>query len=457
MTYAILFKIYFLDSFVIRQIERLRARIGTGHIYVIVDETKGPIGPIPHDLVIHATEADMILRGFVKGDPGSMFWHSADYSLYPLFEDYPPCDYYVTVEYDAVINGDLDALVAAAAGQKLDFIGQRINEPVSLWGWTHTCDTIYAQADLKPYLNAIAFYSFRAVALLRERRLEQSRQFRDGEISQYPLSEAFIATELELRGYKVGNLCDFGDTSRLSWWPPSPEPELEELGHCTFIHPVLAGERCAESLLRYNLDYLFAPGGIQAQRLRRLDLRDYIPVLFPILLNQGRAEPVAFAMDRVGAPLFEQPDPSPNIALGKPATQSSTCAASRRRSISEDAAGAVNGLPTGTYGFHTGHDDPPWWVVDLEGEHRLSAVWIFNRLDAPSTLRHVRLRISRDGCDWTLALDHRTDEMIGGVWGRPLMIDFNGTAVARFVRIELGNAGVLHLDQVKVFGVPADG
>jgi hypothetical protein len=55
-------------------------------------------------------------------------------------------------------------------------------------------------------------------------------------------------------------------------------------------------------------------------------------------------------------------------------------------------------------------------MVDLEESHRLSSVWIFNRLDAPSTLQHLKLLISRNGCDWTLALDHRSQGNIGGVW-----------------------------------------
>jgi len=457
VSHAVLFKIYSLDSFVIRQLERLKARVGNSDLFVIVDETKGPLGPIPHDRVIRSSEADMIRRGFVDADPVSaMFWHSADYSLYPLIEDHPPYDYYVAVEYDAVINGDLDEIIGGIAAQKVDFVGQRIDEPVSQWGWTTTCDTIYDQANLRPYLNAISFYSLRAVRHLRERRLELSRRFRDGEITQFPMSEAFIATELELEGYRVGNLPDFGDASRFTWWPPSPEVELPELQECTFIHPVLDGEHCAESLVRYNLHEIFAPDSIRPQRLAKLSPREYIPRIFPALMNQNRKEPIPFAMDQISAPLFEQPDPSPNIAVGKPATQSSISFASRWHSVRDDAGGAVNGLVTGTYGFHTGFDSPPWWMVDLERLYRLSSVWVFNRLDAPSNLQHLRLFISADGRDWTLSLDHRSNGTIGGAWGQPLMIEFDGTAIARFVRIELGNQGFLHLDQVKVFGEPAE-
>jgi hypothetical protein len=458
VTFAVLFKIYFLDLFVVRQLERLKAVVGPGDLYVVVDETKGAIDLIPHDKVVRVTEADMIRRGFAHAEPRlSMFWHSADYSLFPLIEDLPPYDYYVTVEYDAVINENLDRLVDAIAAQKIEFAGLRTTQPVTEWDWTKTVDTIYDPAVLRPYLNAIAFYSRRGVTLLRDRRLELSRRFNAGEITQFPMSEAFIATEMELHGYRVGNLADFGNFSRYTWWPPTVEAELGELRHCTFIHPVLEGERCAAALLRPDkLPDLFMPGWVVPQRLARLKPRDYIPKLLPILLHVGREMPATLASIDLPAPLFERPDPSPNIALGKPATQSSTCAQSRNIDLRADAGGAVNGMVTGTFGFHTGHDDPPWWMVDLETHYHLTGIWIFNRLDVPSNLQHFRIFISGNGRDWATLVDHRSDGNYGGAWGEPLMIEIGEDAIpARFVRIELGGPGVLHLDQVKIFGSPA--
>ena len=156
--FAVLFKIYFLDLFVIRQLERLKSVVGSGDLYVVADETRGAINPIPHDKVVRMTEADMIRRGFAHADPRlSMFWHSADYSLYPMIEDLPPYDYYVTVEYDAAINENLDTLVDAIGAQKIEFAGLRTSEPVTGWEWTKTVDTLYDPAVLRPYLNAIAF------------------------------------------------------------------------------------------------------------------------------------------------------------------------------------------------------------------------------------------------------------------------------------------------------------
>src|SRR5579859_3452242 len=111
-SYAIIFKIYFIDDFVIRQLDRIKAKMGSADLYVVVDETDRRIETIPHDRIVRLTESGMIQRGFAKGDAeNSMFWYAADYSIYPLLEDYPGYDYYVTLKYDVVINVDLDELV----------------------------------------------------------------------------------------------------------------------------------------------------------------------------------------------------------------------------------------------------------------------------------------------------------------------------------------------------------
>ena len=55
------------------------------------------------------------------------------------------------------------------------------------------------------------------------------------------------------------------------------------------------------------------------------------------------------------------PPPWPNIALQKPARQSSVSPFSRGADPSQDAAGLVNGTISGSFQCHTAKEDRPWW------------------------------------------------------------------------------------------------
>jgi len=73
--------------------------------------------------------------------------------------------------------------------------------------------------------------------------------------------------------------------------------------------------------------------------------------------------------------------------------------------------------------------------------------------NVPSNLQHFRIFISVDGRAWVQLLDHQSDGNFGGAWGEPMIVTISGgETTARFFRIELGGPGVLHLDQVKIFG-----
>src|SRR6185503_8422180 len=62
-----------------------------------------------------------------------------------------------------------------------------------------------------------------------------------------------------------------------------------------------------------------------------------------------------------------------NIALNKPARQSSTSGWSKPN----DAQGAVDGQKTGGYGFHTSEEANPWWEVDLGQDCAIGQIVIY--------------------------------------------------------------------------------
>jgi len=341
----------------------------------------------------------------------------------------------------------------AASG--LDFVDEKVKRPMSEWPWAKTCEGIYPREAIRGHLNAIAFYARRAIGPLRQGRLDLSARLRAGEIGQFPISEAYIPTELGVQGFRIGQLSDFGDTTLYDWWPPTNEADLVEAPGRAFIHPVLEGQRYLDSLLRQDqLSRLFSPQSRVPAKLRRLPARDYLPTLTPALIDLRRRSAEPFVIDPARTPLFERAEPGLNIALGKPATQSSISRFSRNPQLRLDAAGAVNGLVTGSFSFHTGRDSPPWWMVDLEAAYRIAEIWVFNRLDLAGRAKGLRLLISSTGRDWSQVYEHPADRSFGGAYGKPLIAALGDRPVARFVRAELDQTQHLHLDQIKVFGEP---
>jgi FkbM family methyltransferase len=102
-----------------------------------------------------------------------------------------------------------------------------------------------------------------------------------------------------------------------------------------------------------------------------------------------------------------------NIALGKPATQSSLSAWSKPA----DAQGGNNGSRTGGFGFHTGLEASPWWQVDLGREQSIREIRIFNRLQNGSErARSLRVLLSADEVHWHLVHD-QAGKRFGGIEG----------------------------------------
>lgn len=148
----------------------------------------------------------------------------------------------------------------------------------------------------------------------------------------------------------------------------------------------------------------------------------------------------------------------PNLALGKPATQSSVTLWSRELTPEADAAGAVVGSVTGFYSFHTDADEPgPWWMVDLGATHEVMEVRAFNYLSNPglaARCAHLIISFSCDAENWVVIYRHAGRPIFGGADGNPLVVRPDGLRATRFVRLSLELANYLHLDEVQVFGRP---
>jgi hypothetical protein len=138
--------------------------------------------------------------------------------------------------------------------------------------------------------------------------------------------------------------------------------------------------------------------------------------------------------------------PGPNIALGKPASQSSLSS----WSSPEGAQGGNNGTRTGFFGFHTAHEQNPWWQVDLEANTQLNEIRIYNRLDnCRWRARYLQVLVSSDAKTWD-KLHDQAGHRFGGIDGKPLIIPVKSTT-ARYVRLQLPGSEELHLDEIEIY------
>jgi|GEM_PF-114446 len=121
-----------------------------------------------------------------------------------------------------------------------------------------------------------------------------------------------------------------------------------------------------------------------------------------------------------------------------------------------DAAGAVDGIIDGRYGFHTQNDNPAWWAVDLQEPVLIDRVVVFNREDGGDSTR-VRangliLLVSMDGNFWKECARHQGQPFGGLATNNPWTVSLNGVE-ARYVRLQTPGQNFLHLDEVQIFPV----
>jgi hypothetical protein len=452
LRYAAIMKTHFWDAFAQRQLERLKRHVGQGDVFVVVNETDGPVADIghPESRIIRVTEADAYEAGLGHASSHAMFWYSNDYQLHLMTRRFPDYDYYLLLEFDVVLGESVDVIVDRLHERGADFAGQPTGTPFAAWGWRATCDGVYAQSEALHWLICFMAFSRRAAHTLFERRLEMSRRLREGDMPNWPFSEAAVPTELYLAGLNLVRLDELGSIGHYDWGPPYAEEVLPDLTS-TFIHPVLDARRFGTSVLRWTDETNFLSA---ANPLRGRYGPDALKYALPLLhdrfwlkqdfeharlcLTMMREETDAAYRRHHGLDVG-------NIARGKPAWQSSL---SEYSVCSTEACGAVTGVVNGSYKFHTGQEDRPWWMVDLGTVEEIGEILVFNRLSNPDRADGLEIFLSTDARNWSLAGRHEGPDSFGGADGNPLAID--ARQPARFCRLEVPALAILHLDQVQI-------
>lgn len=250
--YAVLFKTFAFDDFVKRRLAHVAAAAPSGDIFVLIDETQGPAGEIAFDRVIRYREADLVALGFPHIAQGSLFWYNADYPLYYFQSLGLGYDVVVAIEYDAAPGVDLDGIVDEFRRQDLDLVAHTIDKTADTYWWTATMLRFYQKSQIRPTQICAAIFSARAIDHLAACRKRQGAAG-VAAVSEWPIGETFVGTELTAAGYRVRDLAAFGQLTRYDWWPPVHERELPHYAGEVFVHPVLAGRRYVKSLFKSNI------------------------------------------------------------------------------------------------------------------------------------------------------------------------------------------------------------
>ena len=142
-----------------------------------------------------------------------------------------------------------------------------------------------------------------------------------------------------------------------------------------------------------------------------------------------------------------------NLALGKPASQSSTAAGG---TADRAVDGNTNGNFAGNSVTHTGFENQPWWQVDLGSVHQIGVAKLWNRTDCcGSRLSNFYVLVSDEpfistDLATTINQDGVSNYYVGGAVGESTEIGVNRSG--RYVRVQLAGTEILSLAEVEVRG-----
>lgn len=161
-------------------------------------------------------------------------------------------------------------------------------------------------------------------------------------------------------------------------------------------------------------------------------------VLFVRWARLGAAAVVMLGVGIAGYGVYKKLTAKPNIALHRPVTVSSQFPGEGL-----DHSLLVDGDPT-NLGFHTNNGPGEWCTIDLGASKSISRVVVTNRADCcQDRANPINILVSNDGQNFRKVAERREQF---DVWTAD-----NLQANGRYVRIQHGSSGLLHLSEVEVY------
>ena len=484
----ILLRTHFVDAG-IAELARSYAAGGDYDVMIALDETAGEIDA--HGCPKLSMSLNSCVRLGLNVAFEAPLWRCGDYAFYHALELPRRYARIWLVEYDIALNfaDPLEFFRFFDREASEDYLTTFLEKAPPLWHWRRAADRRYPVVFSSGF--AVVRLSAAAVARLWERRRLDAAELAGTDLppAKYWLNdEAFVSSAAPELGLSSADLNAYGafytpqTLMRGGVWSPEQLPAPDG----RIYHAVRTGAAylaAVSSYYDFDPDAFFAfadrglpefaeaAAGLIAKRLRRVPddpaavfgpqgrlagLQRHVSeprVAAALLRALGRRRMrlclEALQFGRIAFPLARA-EAFDNIALGRPAWQSSTSRRSRKRSLRRDAEGGNDGDVEIEYGFHTAQQEGPWWAVDLGAELEIARVRLYNRRGAERKLRLFAIETSADFVAWTTVYAHAANEM-KLLLARPIEIVFDAAVRARYLRIRLARRGVLHLAEVEVF------
>ncbi len=264
------------DPFVEAQFRRTAANVRSGTTFVLTHAAGSAVPLPPWARSLAVDEGTVRQIGLPIEYQRTLFCYNVDYLYYAFFHAHPDYDYYVFFDYPAVIDLDLDEMVASIARDELDFVAQPVAGPIGDWVYAKAHRDLYPPGALHGAALPLAILSKAALAYLFERRLHLARALVRGAVA-WPFCEAFVPSELARMGFRSAPLSAYGSVDAFSWWPPVLDATLPTQRRPGFIHPLLDPPRYLRSMLEHARSRDLLSPRTSREILRHVPLRDYLP------------------------------------------------------------------------------------------------------------------------------------------------------------------------------------
>ena len=483
----ILLRTHFVDER-IAELARRYAASGEYEVMIAADETAGAVDA--HGLPKLTMTLDSCVRLGLNVAFEQPFWRCGDYVFYHARALRPGHKRYWSIEYDIALNfaDPLDFFRFFDREAKEEYLTTFLEVAEPNWFWRKEA----ARRFPVVYSSGFALVRLSANAI---DRLAERRRFEAARRSAPKLprerswlnDEAFVSSAAFELGLPMADFNAFGDfytprtLMRGGVWHPAQLPAPDD----KVYHAVRAGASylaAVKSYYGFDLkDFLtwadaglpefaaaatyilskllarapddpqavFGPGGpLAGSETHFADPRVADALLRALAKRRLRLCLEALQFGRIDLSVGRG-DAFDNLALGRPAWQSSTSPRSRKRNLRREAEGGNDGDRETRFGCLTAQQENPWWAVDLGAEHPIRRVRLFNRPLAEQRLRNFVIETSPDFVRWTTAYAHDgADARL--LRARPIEIGFDRPILARYLRIRLPRKGVLHLSEVEV-------